>query len=128
MVMKNMTDDVKPDYSHNFDLTSFDDVIEYTMDMIGSNFEQALMLANAIIDDPASYTGPQAAMAAIKMATYRLKIGQAAQYWKIKSAKTKKLQDRLVKDSLMTAYDGILEIINTLKITARHDHELVKNQ
>lgn len=109
-----------------FNIETFDDALEYTMDLIGAEFDKALQLSNAIIAKPSDYTGPQAAMSAIKMSTYRYKIGLAAQYWKIKSSQTKKLQDRLVKDSLMCAYDGLSEVINTLKITARHDHELVK--
>lgn len=106
-------------------LETFDEAVEYVMDMIGSNFEKALSLGNAILEDPSSYTGPQAAITAIKLANHRYKIGIAAQYWKLKSAQTKSLQDRLIKDCLMATFSGLEEVINTLKIVARHEHELV---
>jgi len=106
-------------------IETFDDAIEYVMDLIGSEFEKSLGLANSILENPSDYTGPQAAITAIKLSTHRYKIGIAAQYWKIKSAQTKTLPDRLVKDCLMSAFTGLEEVINTLKIVARHEHELV---
>lgn len=103
------------------EITNFDDAVDYAMELIGSDFEASLKLANAILADPSSYTGPQAAATAQKMAAHRYKIGVVAQQWKIKSSQTKRMQDRLVKDSLMVAYDAIEEIINTLKLAARAD-------
>lgn len=109
------------------DFENYDDVIDYVTDLVNStNFTRTLELAQAILDEPDQYTGPQAAVTAIKLATHRLKIGIAAQQAKITSAQTKKLEDRLSKDALMVAYDAMGEIINTLKLTARHDHELAK--
>lgn len=114
--------------STGIDLTieDFEQAIEYIMDQIGSDFDQALRLANGIIAAPNDYTGPQAAQAAVAMAQYRYRIGVAAQYWKVKSAQTKKLQDRLVKDALMSAFTGLEEVINTLKIVARYDYNIVE--
>lgn len=102
-------------------IESFDQAVEYAMDLIGSDFEKSLRLANTILDDPSQYTGPQAGMAAQKLAIHRYKIGVAAQHWKIEAAKTKKMSDRLIKDSLMVAFTALEEVINTLKLTARSD-------
>jgi hypothetical protein len=109
-----------------FSITTFDDAIEYILDLIGSEFEKAINLTNKILENPSDYTGPQAAMSAIKMAGYRMKIGVAAQLWKQRSTNTKKPQDRLIKDALMVMYDGLSEVINTLKLVARHEHELTR--
>lgn len=103
------------------EIETFDQAIDYAMDLIGSEFEKSLRLCNSILDDPGSYTGPQAAMAAQKLAVHRYKIGVAAQHWKIEATKTKKLSDRLIKDSLMVAFTALEEVINTLKLTARSD-------
>lgn len=110
----------------DWEIKTPEDAIEYIVGLIGADFEKALGLSTKILETPTDYTGPQAAMAAIKMSNYRFKIGQAAQYWKIKSAQSKNLQDRLIKDSLMAAYDALQEVINTLKLVARHEHELVR--
>lgn len=110
------------------DIETFDDAIDYTIELIGADYEKAIKLANSILEDPNSFmTGPAAAITAIKLAIYRQKIGSAAQYWKIKSSNTKKLDDRLVKDSLIVMFTSLEEVINTLKIVARHDHEMVRN-
>ncbi len=111
--------------SSKYTIQTFEDACEYIFTIV-EGLEKTMNLVNRILDDPDQYTGPQAAMAAIKLSGYRYKIGQEAQHWKLRSAQTKKLSDRLVKDSLMSAYEGLGEVINTLKITARHDHELVK--
>lgn len=103
------------------EIETFDDAVEYAMELIGSDFEKSLRLANSIIEDASNYTGPQAAMTAQKLAVHRYKIGVAAQHWKIEAAKTKKLSDRLIKDSLMVAFTALEEVINTLKLTARSD-------
>lgn len=102
-------------------IESFDQAVEYAMELIGSEFEKSLQLCNSILADPADYTGPQAAIAAQKLAVHRYKIGVAAQHWKIEAAKTKKMSDRLIKDSLMVAFTALEEVINTLKLTARAD-------
>jgi hypothetical protein len=107
-----------------FNIESFDDALDYVVEMVGAEFERSIALANSILEEPSKFTGPQAAITAIKLANQRYKIGVAAQYWKIKSAQTKKLDDRLIKDALMVAYDALTEMINTLKLTARHEHEL----
>ena len=106
-------------------IESFEEAIDYAVEMVGSDFEKAVSLTAAIIANPEQYTGPQATISAVKMATYRSRIGLAAQYWKIKSAQTKRLDDRLIKDSLMVMYDSLLEVINVLKITGKHEHEIV---
>lgn len=102
-------------------IDTFDDAIEYVVDMIGSEFQKSLEQANVILDNPGDFTGPQAAITAIRLANQRYKIGIAAQYWKNKSVGSQKRQDKLVKDALMTAYSGLEEVINTLKLTARSD-------
>lgn len=103
---------------------SFEEAVEYVMDLVGGEFEKSLQLSQAILANPDQYTGPQAAIAAIKLSNHRYHIGVKAQLAKIKSAQTKNLQDRLVKDALMVGYDALGEMINTLKLTARHDHDL----
>lgn len=110
----------------DLNIDTFDGAVEYLMDMIGDEFEKTLQTANSIVADPSDYTGPQAAITAIKLATQRYKIGVAAQYWKNKSVGSSNRQDKLIKDALMTAYDALVEVINTLKLVARHEHELVK--
>lgn len=101
-----------------------DQALEYITSLIGEDFEKALGLSAAILANPSDYTGPQAAMTAIKMAGYRYRIGILAQYWKNKCVGGSNRQDKLVKDALMCAYDGLVEVINTLKLTARHEHDL----
>ena len=113
--------------SLNYEITTFEQACEYLFDIV-PGLERTMQLTNEILANPADYAGPQAAMCAIKLSTHRYKIGVEAQHWKIKSAQTKKLGDRLVKDALMASYDGLLEVINSLKITARHDHELTRGQ
>jgi hypothetical protein len=110
------------------DITTFDEAVEYSVDLIGKEFEKAIALTNAILENPGDYTGPQAAVSAIKMAGYRLKIGQAAQHWKNKCVGGSNRQDKLIKDALMCMYDSLVEVINTLKLTARHEHEMTKGQ
>jgi hypothetical protein len=107
-------------------IDTFEGAVEYLTSMIGDDFEKALQTANSIIADPSQYTGPLAAITAIKLANQRYKIGMAAQYWKNKSVGSANRQDKLIKDALMTAYDALVEVINTLKLVARHEHELVK--
>jgi hypothetical protein len=109
-----------------YNINTFDEAVEYLIDMIGSEFEKSLRMANTIIENPGDFTGPQAAVTAIKLANQRYKIGMAAQYWKNKSVGSSNRQDKLVKDALMTAYDALVEVINTLKLVARHEHELVR--
>lgn len=109
-----------------YQIETFEDAVEYIEGMIGKDFEKTMDLVSAILENPSNYTGPQAAVAAIKVSGYRTRLGLQAQHWKLKSAKTKKSQDRLVKDALMVLYDALTEVINTLKLTARHEHELVK--
>jgi hypothetical protein len=110
-----------------YNIETFEDACDYLFEII-PDFEKAMFSVNEILADPTGYNGPRAAMAAIKISALRFKIGAEAQHWKLRSAQTKRLSDRLIKDSLMSAYDGLAEVINTLKITARHDHELTKGQ
>ena len=105
---------------------SFEDTVEYVRDYVGGDFEKTHDMALQILDDPHQSTGPQALRCAIKLATYRYRIGTAAQAMKIVSAQTKSLDDRLKKDALLMAYDGLFEIINVLKLCARHDHGLTE--
>ena len=111
----------------NYDIETFDDAIEYITGMIGSDFDRAIKLTNAIIEKPSDFTGPQALMAAIKLAAYRVKVGIAAQDWKQLSTHSKKPTDRLIKDALMCLYDGLLELINCLKAIARNEREVLVN-
>lgn len=106
-------------------ITTFDDAVDYIIDMIGSDFQKALTIANGILNDPSQYSGAQATMAAMKLAAQRTKIGLAAQHWKQEATRTKKPHDRLIKDSLMVLYDSLLELINTLKAAARFEREVV---
>lgn len=110
----------------DYTIETFDDAIEYISGAIGSDFEKALRQTSAIIANPSDYTGQQASMTAVKMGAYRYKIGLAAQYWKLKSSGTKKLDDRLIKDALMSAFTGLEEVINTLKAIAREEREMVR--
>lgn len=110
------------------DINTFEEAVEYLTDMIGDQFEKSLRTANSIIDDPSSYTGPKAAVTAVQLSVQRYKIGEAAQYWKNKSVGSSNRQDKLIKDALMTAYDALVEVINTLKLVARHEHELANTR
>jgi hypothetical protein len=103
------------------EIETMDQAIDYAMEIIGSDFEKSLMLCNSILENPSNYTGAQAGVAAMKLSIYRYQIGVAAQHWKIEAASTKKLSDRLIKDSLMVAYNALEEVVNTLKLNARQD-------
>lgn len=109
-----------------FDISNFDDAIDYVVSMVGSDFEETMKIANDIIENPENYTGPKAAATAQMLAAHRYKIGVAAQYWKgkaaIKDGGTK--QDQMIKNALHLGWEAIEEVINTLKITARYDHQL----
>jgi hypothetical protein len=105
------------------DIETFEDAVDYLIDEIGAEYGKALALSNKILEDPQAYSGPQAAIAAIRLANFRYKIGQAAQYWKNKSVGGTNRVDKLKKDALMASYDGLVEVINTLKLVARHEHE-----
>lgn len=109
----------------NYQIKDFDGAMEYISEMIGSDFDRAIRLTNAIIENPTGYTGPQASMAAIKLAAYRVKIGEVAQSYKQISTATKKPTDRLIKDALLCLYDGLLELINCLKAAARNEREVI---
>lgn len=109
-----------------YTIETFDDACEYIVSMLDPKFEKSLDLVNLILANPEQYTGVQAGFAAIKIAGYRTWIGLQAQHWKLRAAQTKKLQDRLVKDSLMVMYDSLIEVINTLKLVSRQEAELVK--
>jgi hypothetical protein len=112
----------------DFQVEEFDEAVDYIISMIGSDFEKSVALAGLITENPQDYTGPQALRSAVRLSAYRYKIGLAAQFWKIKSAETKLKKDRLVKDALMLAYDALGEVINTLKLAARHDHDMVSSR
>ena len=116
-----MTDDTVG----KFDIKPFADACEYVF-VITTELERLMHLVNQILDDPGAHSSAQANVAAIQLAANRYKIGQKAQFFKIKSAQTKQVRDRLTKDALMAAYDGLLEVINTLKLAARHDSEQVR--
>ena len=110
-----------------FDIDNYEDAIDYTVSEIGEEFEEALKIANAIIANPGDYTGPQAAVTAIKLSAYRYKIGVAGAYWQHKSVGNPNRTVKMKKDALKISYDALQEIINTLKLTARHDHQLAQN-
>src|ERR1051325_11525661 len=103
---------LKVSESFNFTLAGFDEVLDYIADAIGSDFAKSVNLAQDMIDNPTDYSGPQASLAAIKLAAYRTKIGVVVQYYKQKSTETKKPSDRLTKDALMVIYDALQELIN----------------
>src|ERR1044072_137662 len=92
-----------------FEIKTFDESIEFCADFIGSDFRKSVERAMAIAEDPNHFTGPVAAVEARRLAAYRVNIGIVAQEWKLKSANTKKPQDRLIKDALMCLYDSLLE-------------------
>lgn len=106
-------------------IETFDEAVDYIIDVIGSDYKKALTLANHILENPTDYSGAQATMAAMKLAAHRVKIGLAAQHWKQEATRTKKPHDRLIKDALMVMYDGLLELINTLKAHSRYEREVV---
>ncbi len=110
-----------------YNIETFEAACEYIYEIV-PGLEKTMNLVSNILENPTDYAGIQAAMAAIKLSGWRFKMGVEAQHWKLRSAQTKKLSDRLVKDALMSAYDGLGEVINTLKIIARHDHDLTKDQ
>lgn len=110
-----------------YTIETFEQACEYIYEIV-PGFEKTMNLVSLILEDPTNYTGQQAAIAAIKLSGYRFKFGVEAQHWKLRSAQTKRLTDRLIKDALMSAYDGLVEPINTLKIVARHEHDLTKGQ
>lgn len=112
-------------YPTDVQITTFDEAVDYMIDLIGSDFKKALTLASHILEDPHSYSGPQATMAAMKLAVHRTRIGVAVQHWKQESARTKKPHDRLIKDSLMVMYDSLLEMINTLKAHSKYEREVI---
>jgi len=99
--------------------TDFQDVIDYVAGQIGDQFKNAVLLAQAIVEDPGSFTGPQAASSALKLSVYRLLIGTNAEYYKIRATKTQKYTDRLTKGALIVMYDALEEVINCLKLMSR---------
>lgn len=109
----------------NWQLTDFDEIVEYVAEMVGKEFMRTVQIANDIIDEPTEYSGIQASITAIKLASHRTKIGVAAQYFKMKSAETKKPHDRLTKDALMVMYTSLEEMINTLKLSARIEKDMI---
>lgn len=108
-----------------FEIETFDEALDYIAEEIGSSFEKAIQLANMILEDPDQYTGAQAAIAAVKLAAHRTNIGLVRQYWKKRAAETKKPQDRLINDALHALWEGLLELINTLKHVARYEREVI---
>ncbi len=110
----------------NLSLYSWQDVIDTVAETVGDGFLKVIALTQKILDNPEEYTGPQAAMAAIKLAAYRTQIGVVGQYYKLKSANTKIPHDRLIKDALLAMFTSLEEQINTLKLVARHDREILQ--
>lgn len=110
-----------------YTIKTFDEAIEYVADFIGSDFRKSIDRAMLIADDPNHFTGPVAAVEARRLAAYRVSIGIAAQEWKLKSANSKRPQDRLVKDALMCLYDSLLELINCLKVGVRMERDIINN-
>jgi hypothetical protein len=109
----------------NWSLDDFDEIVEYVAEMVGKEFMRTVQIANDIIENPSEYAGIQASITAIKLASHRTKIGVAAQYFKMKSAETKKPHDRLTKDALMVMYTSLEEMINTLKLSARIEKDMI---
>lgn len=109
----------------NWHLTEFEEIVEYVAEMVGSDFMKVINLANDFLENPSEYTGVQAAMLASKISFYRTRIGVMGSYMKYKSSQTKKPSDRMTKDALLTIYDALVENINTLKLLARHEKEMV---
>jgi hypothetical protein len=108
-----------------WDIHNFDEAVEYAADMVGSQFKKAVYLAQEIAETPEQFTGPQAAMAAMKLAAYRTRISAAAQYWKMQYTQTKKPHDRLIKDSMLCMYDSLQELINCLKLVSRMEKDII---
>lgn len=107
-----------------FEITNFDEAIDYVISMIGSDFERSLKIAEAVLENPGDYTGRQASRAAVELSAHRYKIGVAAQYWKKRSTSSKRDVDRMVKDALMVSYDAIKDIVDALKKVSTLDFEL----
>lgn len=105
----------------NYVLSDFDEIVEYVAGGVGDTFIRVVTIAQDIIDNPTEYHGQQASMTAVKLAAYRTKIGTLASYYKIKTPETKRPSDRLTKDALLTMYNSLEELINTLKIQARQE-------
>jgi hypothetical protein len=117
-----MTGDTKGiDWSVN----TFASAVEYIADMIGDDFEKVINQVNRYLENPTSLNGPQAKILAARLAGYRVKIGLAKTFWQYRSSHTKNLQDRMIKDACFSLYDSLLEFINTMKIIAKQDADLV---
>lgn len=86
-------------------------------------FLDCMAIVEAIIADPASYTGAKAGITATKLAGLRTKIGAVAQMYKSASVGNPELRKR--KDVLMTMYDALIENINTLKSMTRYERDIV---
>jgi hypothetical protein len=114
------------DSESKYDIKTFEDACDYVFAM-SPEMEKTMRTVQGILANPEDYTGAQAAKCALQLSSFRYKIGQQAQHYKIHSAQTKRLSDRLTKDALMAAYDGLLEVINTLKITARYESDVLRN-
>jgi hypothetical protein len=67
-------------------LSDFDEVVEYVADLVGSDFKRAVLVAQDITENPSEYSGVQASMTAIKLASYRVRIGVEGSYYKLRSA------------------------------------------
>lgn len=109
----------------DFKIESFQDSVDYIVDSIGAEFEKAVLLAQAIAEKPGDYTGPQAAVTALRLAAHRTKIGLAMEYQKRKATETKKPHDRLKNDALHILYDSLLELINCLKVAVRTERDMI---
>lgn len=110
-----------------FDWTKvdFEEIIEYVAEQVGGDFKKAVSLANDMLENPSSYTGFEASMAARRLAAYRVKLGIEGSYLKLKTPQTKRPLDRLTKDAVLVMYDSLLELINCLKAQAKYEKETV---
>lgn len=102
---------------------------EFTVDEIASalgrdseEFLNCMAVVEAIIDNPAQYTGVKAGIEATRLAALRTKIGAKAQMYKSAAVGNADLRKR--KDVLMTMYDALLENINTLKGMAKYERDI----
>lgn len=79
-------------------------------------FINIMTIADDIIDNESKYTGNKALFTAMRLASFRTKLGVYAQYYKTSS---KSETQRKRKDLLMMMYSALEENINTLKLLGR---------
>ena len=101
------------------------DALDYIASLMGREFERAVNLTNKIIEDPTHYTGIQALGAAQRLSNFRFKIGAEAEKYKQLAQKSPTPPNKLIKGTLIMAYNAIEEMIMTLKALGRYEKDVV---